>query len=306
MISLAKVRDALATETQLDRWEKTSTTIYHSLCRTGDVTGKVFALSFAERSIGEQLAARGQPDRARKFLRARLSLIESLHESHPDLQDLVLARALTMMALGNAEGGSIASLVSGAGDTTAGSPRHTMLMHALAEWTTRTFGLAGLGLTSGRSQRANLDETAQVQQAVRFLSEQNSKLGLDPSEVPAIAWQMRVMIMGLASNQRFVGDLEGARGTVRLLSAFAAECVRNFPGRAEPYLLVSEAHVQRAKNASKVGDRATVGQALRASLEMAAKAATVDPSYEEASFFVLDRRERLARYESEGRQVSGP
>jgi len=299
------MRDAVASETEIRSWDTTSTLIYRRLCGNRDVSGPLFELSLSERRLADHLVLLGQPDRARRFLQEKLNLFESLLESHHDSQALILARALTLTALGKADGASIASCLGRTKEPTPGDPRHTMLVLALAELTARTYGLQALGPVSRDRQRAGLDDTAWADQAVRFLSKETSKLGLDKAAVLAVAWQMRAMIPGVAADQRSVGNHEEARRIARLFSALAAEFVRACPGHAEPYLLVCEAHLQHAKNAWRASDRATVGRALRQSLEMAEKAATVDPTAEEAHRFVVDRRARLARFESEETQVPG-
>jgi len=305
MSSLARMRDAVASETEIRSWDTTSTLIYRRLCGNRDVSGPLFELSLSERRLADHLVLLGQPDRARRFLQEKLNLFESLLESHHDSQALILARALTLTALGKADGASIASCLGRTKEPTPGDPRHTMLVLALAELTARTYGLQALGPVSRDRQRAGLDDTAWADQAVRFLSKETSKLGLDKAAVLAVAWQMRAMIPGVAADQRSVGNHEEARRIARLFSALAAEFVRACPGHAEPYLLVCEAHLQHAKNAWRASDRATVGRALRQSLEMAEKAATIDPTAEEAHRFVVDRRARLARFESEETQVPG-
>jgi len=302
---LAQVRDAVTTEAEILSWQTRSTSIYRRLCANRDASGPLFELSLGERRLADHLVLIGQPERARRFLQEKLSLFESLLQSHPDSQDVILARALTLTALGKADGRSIASRLGRASEATPGGPRHRMLVLAIAESTARTYGLQPLGPVSRDRQRADLDETAWAGQVIRSLSEQTSKLGLDKAAILAVACHMKTLIFGLAAEQRYVGNHEDARRTARLFSAFAAELVRICPGHAEPYLLVCEAHLQDAKNASRAGDRATVGRALRQSLETALNAATVDPTSEEARRFVVDRRARLARFESEGQQVPG-
>ena len=117
---------------------------------------------------------------------------------------------------------------------------------------------------------------------------------------------MNEMITGAEGYLRAVKNHEAARKHCRRFLAFAEEIVRRYPDRVEPYRLLAEAHLQDAKNATRAGDRASVGRSLRQSLEAALKAEAADPDSAEVHRFVFDRRQRLARYESGEDQLFSP
>jgi eukaryotic-like serine/threonine-protein kinase len=296
---LEEVMDAVPSEADIRRWETTSALIFRRFCGNRDDTGQLFGLSHSERILADHLAVRGRADWARRLLEGKLRLYEALLESHHDSPDLILARALTLAALGKADEPAIAIRLGRPGEAAPGSPWHTMLVLAVAELTVRTYGLQACSWVSRDRQRTEPDDTAWAEQVVGFVSKQTSELGLGPASVPAVAWQIRTMIFRTAAHQRYVGDHEAARRTARRYGALAAQFVRTCPGDAEPYLLVSGAYLQDAKNASRAGDHAAVFWSLRQSLEAAVTAAIVDPTSEEARRSVVDRRGRLARHESE-------
>jgi hypothetical protein len=267
------------------------------------MTGQLFDLSHLEREMADVLVDLGQTDRASRFLQDKLRLFESLLESHADSPDLILARILILAALGKPVRASLASHLGRTERATPGSPLHTMLVRALAELTARRYGFRILGPLSSGEERADPEDSAAARQAVRFLAEQTSELGLGPEVVHEAASRMGLLISSMASHLRSVGNHEQARRIARRFSALAAEFVRSYPGRAEPYLLVCDEHLQDAKNASRSGDSSKVRTSLVQSLEAAVKAQTIDPSSDEARRVVLDRRHRLEQHESEVNQV---
>ena len=183
-------------------------------------------------------------------------------------------------------------------DQTPGAPGRATAVTAIAELTARTHGFRTLGSGSMPREQPRTDYSIQAAQALRFLTEQATEAGLEADAVPDVAWRMNEMITGSQGHLRAVKNHEAARKHCRRFRAFAEEIVRSYPRRAEPYRLLAEAHLQDAKNATRSGDRASVGRSLRQSLEAALNAEVADPGSEEVRRFVVDRRERLARHES--------
>jgi hypothetical protein len=293
--SLASLGKGVSGEAELHRWEAMSTSVYRRYCGDRDAEGLLFQLSYRERQMADYMAGFGQADRARRFLRERLGLYESLLASDRDSPDFLLARALTLTALGDeGQPGRLGPV----GNATPGGPRHAMVVLAIAELAARRYGLRALGPNASDRAHPERDDTAWAEQVTRFLGEQASRVGLDREALPAIAWQMREMITSMGSHLRSGRKHEEARRIARLFNALAAEFVRTCPGRVEPYLLVSEAHLQDAKNAARAGDSVAVGLSIRRALEAALQAQAVAPDSEEARRFVVDRRQRLADFES--------
>ena len=88
--------------------EYVSHLIYRRLAGSQDVTGELFDLSYDERQLADYMADLGHAERATRFLQEKLCLFESLLDSHRDSPDLLLARALTLTALGRADDPPIA------------------------------------------------------------------------------------------------------------------------------------------------------------------------------------------------------
>jgi hypothetical protein len=233
------------------------------------------------------------------LLEEKTRLFESLLESYPDALDLRLARALNLTALGKKDEACLAIARPPVGAEARSGPVYNSLAHAIAELTARTYGLRPLGPTLADGGFEDRDDVARAEGAVRFIAARTAQLGLEADAIPAIAWQMREMVVSTASYLRFLRKHEEARRINRRFGALAAACVRAHPGRAEPYLLVCEALLQDAKNASRAGDRANIEGSLRHSFEAALKAQAVDPGSDDARRFVIDRRQRLAAFESE-------
>jgi len=298
LICLATLSYDMTNEAEVRRWDKTSSSIYRQLSGNTIITGRLFGLSLEERRLADYLADVGQGDRARRFLQDKLNVLEPLLALHHDSPDLMLARTLTLTALGTPDRTSLPSCLGRRGDITPGGSLHTMLVESLAELTARTFGLRTLGPFWKEQAHTDQDCAVRAEDAVRFLVERTTQLGLDESAVPVVGWRMRELIVSAASHLRALGKNEEACRNARLFRALAAALIRKYPRRAEPYLLLCEAHLQDAKNAQRTGDRSTVGPALRLSLEAAAKAHSIDPNSVEARRFVIDRRGRLAAFQS--------
>ena len=294
----------MTSEAEIARWNALSTLIYRSFAGRQDIPGELFDLSYDERQLADYMADRGQVGRASRFLQEKLCLFESLLESHRDSPDLLLARALTLTALGRADDSLMSQAFKRWSDLTSGATGRETVITAIAELTARTYGFRTLGPGSMPREQPHKDYAIQAAKAFRLLTQHAAEVGFESGAGPLVSWRMNEMITGAEGYLRAVKNHEAARKHCRRFLAFAEEIVRSYPDRVEPYRLLAEAHLQDAKNATRAGDRASVGRSLRQSLEAALKAEAADPDSAEVHRFVFDRRQRLARYESGKDQLS--
>jgi hypothetical protein len=264
----------------------------------------LFALSSRERVMADSLALRGDPAAARQFLEGRLRLFTALTKSRPGSLDLEMCRLLTCAALANTDEKPLGSCRRLLESTPPGNTRESLLISALAEFTARSCGLIPLGPESTRSLDASDDRDMGFPESATFLREQGAILALGPDAIVHAAMKLCHLTTAAGAEQRHLGKHAGARRTADRLCAFANGLVLSFPDHAEAYLVLSEAELQRAKNAWRTGDRVAVEQSLRQSLHAAKRAATLAPSSADAHVFVIDREKRLAEFEPAETQKS--
>ena len=98
-----------------------------------------------------------------------------------------------------------------------------------------------------------------------------------------------------AVNQRRLGMYREAENTARHFTAFALRMVNDQPQAAGSYLLLSEAHLQHGKNASKRDDFLMVKQSVERSLSAVDRALVIEPNNPRLLMRIKDRKERIAR-----------
>ena len=100
---------------------------------------------------------------------------------------------------------------------------------------------------------------------------------------------------GLAARERRAGRLEIADRVVALHSSLAQCAIQEFPTHAGWFLLLSEAYMQRSKNAWKRNSIADVRVLLKQSIDELMRGALLDPDDSIISNFLIDHIGRLAR-----------
>jgi hypothetical protein len=155
---------------------------------------------------------------------------------------------------------------------------------------------------SGRDERwvsafppADLPSEAWTDRAFSSIQFYAEKIGLDEARIPDIGWMMRHYAAWTLGLQRRTGKFGNADRTVDQLLALAQGLTRSYPDRAAAYMLLSEAYVQRAKNACRKENEAAIASWERKSLDAAIHAATLDSENDEAHGPVKARRARLRK-----------
>ncbi len=325
LVSLGTTGHSPPTEAELAWRDATVVQVYRRLSGHPRAVAQLFTLSYRDRQVADYLADAGQAGRARRLLEQRRELFESLLAGGGDCLDIRLARALTLVALGDEGTTSLPEFSGPRGEAVPDepaargvahdfvelmpAPRRAMLVEAIAELAGRRFGLRTLGPASARGASIP-DGPARAARLIRLVDEQVARLGLDAAASTDVVWRLREVATSSASHLRAIGNHDEARRINRRFSDLADELVRTRPQQVVSHLLLCEATLQQAKNAVRTGDHAAARRLAKTSLEAALRAQSVAPDSEDARRFVNDRRKRLAAYEAEeaarGKPPAGP
>ena len=129
---------------------------------------------------------------------------------------------------------------------------------------------------------------------ISSLKSDTAKFGLDHNSLPSICWRMREFSASRMMWQRKRKELGDAARTSSQLLALAERLTRLYPDHAASHLLLSEAYVQRAKNAYQVAGEPAKPWEQKA-LEAALRAVTVAPDNDDAHARVRACGARLQR-----------
>ncbi len=227
-------------------------------------------LSSYHRLRADYLLLSGQWDRARKELEQDLALVRSVPAAENTYPEIVSSEALTLAALAR------------------------NLEQDLADLTARRLGWLPSIVGSSRLIPQDLSAEAWSDRVITWMRSDAAKFGLDHTRIPSIGWRMTPWFWGTLRLQREAGDLAEAQRIVDRLLALAGRLTRSYPHQAATYMLLSEAYVQRAKNAYRVDGEPVDGWERKA-LDAAIHAAALEPENDEAHGLVKDRRARLRK-----------
>jgi hypothetical protein len=252
-------------------------------------------LSYCHRRRADYLILRGESDRARKVLEADLDVVRSVPAAETASPEFALSEALTLAALGQWPDEF----------TSLRSPLHPQpaianiehLEIRLAELTARRIGWLPSIARSARLMPEDLPTEAWTDRVISSIKSDATRFGLDHTRIPAIGWIMRHYGVGTMTGQRRAGKLGDARRIADRFLALAERLTRSYPDQATPYMLLSEAYVQRAKIAYRVDGEPVIGWERKA-FDAALHAATLEPENDEARSLVKDRRARLSKLAS--------
>jgi hypothetical protein len=114
----------------------------------------------------------------------------------------------------------------------------------------------------------------------------------------SVMWAMMSKLIVQATSERRTGGLEEADRTVSLLMAIAQTMIQVYPNDAAAFDFLSEAHLQRSKNAWQRNDFVTIRRELTQSLEAINRAVDRDPNTASLRDRANDRKDRLAELPS--------
>ena len=110
-----------------------------------------------------------------------------------------------------------------------------------------------------------------------MLEEKCAQLGLPPSFVPSAILVCIDDAAIVAGAQRRLGQIREAEATAARLLVVARRTVRDYPGSAHSYRILSEAYNQIKKNAYQTGDKQLIEEAIIHAIQAAKKALDLDP-----------------------------
>ena len=149
------------------------------------------------------------------------------------------------------------------------------------------------GLLRGLAPEAHADS------AIRAVESTCTRLRLDRSLFPAVAFNLVSLAATRGSEQRKAGRLDDARDTAACFTALAERLTRRDPGEPLFHLMRCQAFLQQSKNAWKIGDLVAVKDALWDATGEAGTALKLDPRSVDARQMLAALQEKLVGLASE-------
>jgi eukaryotic-like serine/threonine-protein kinase len=253
-------------------------------------------LSCEQRHHADSLMLRSESEWARTELEATLDQFRSTPLAETVAPEFVLSEALTLAALGRWSGelkpfqSSFNALPSIEGS----SP----LERGLAELTARLIGWLPSIAASPWLIPDNLSTKTWTNRVAHSIESSCEKFALDRNRVPVIAWMMRHHCFSTLGWLRRVRNLDAANRISDQVVALAEHLIRTHPLQPAPYMLLSEACVQKAKNAYAEDDRCGSERWERRAVDAAIRATMLEPENDLARDLVKNRRARLDKLTS--------
>jgi serine/threonine protein kinase len=252
----------------------------------------MYEVSRWQRARARCLRSAGEPERAWTELEKDLYFIRSGPAEETAFPGFVLNEALTLAALGRWSG-EFPTIRPEIGSQAANAAIPG-LERTFAELTASRFGWPLSGGKSPPLMPDHLSAEAWVDRVISSIKTDAASFHVDDTRIPAIVWQSWPLCANALAWQRRVGKLGDAHRFADRLLALAERLVRSHPDRAAAYMLLSDAYVQKAKNAYRVDGAPVIGWERKA-LDAADRAAMLEPENEEARRLVKNRRDRLER-----------
>jgi serine/threonine protein kinase len=247
----------------------------------------MYDVSRWQRERAMSLRSTGESERARKELEKDLDFIRSVPAAETAFPRFVFNEALTLAALGR-----------WSGEFPHGAIQELEL--TFAERTASRFGWPPSGAESPPLIPDDLSTEAWVDRVISTIKTDAATFHLHDTRIPAILRHLWTRCANALAWQRRSGKLGDARRFADRWVALFEQLTRSYPDQAAAYILLSEAYVEKAKNAYRAVDEPVIGWEQQA-LDAAVHAETLEPTNEEAHRLVKDRRRRLDRLESKSR-----
>jgi serine/threonine protein kinase len=284
----------------ITEWNKRSEAIARHLTTSRYRGLSLIYLSQRQRYIAHKLAWIGATDRSKRLLRANIRVLDSLPPSLASTPDIVLCRLPTRAALGEWDGDLEplqTALVAAPGPPDLRSLQDLpgLMDICLAELTAWRFGWQGSPADSTVLTQDQVSPEIWAARVIEFLQSTYSAIGREPSSIVRVGWKMQVYASFVAAEQRRAGKLDDARRTAARLHAMAERLASLYPNEPAGQMLLSEAHVQEAKNAQRGNDNAIALRALNQAYYAARRASTLEPEYPDTRRVLVDRHRRLIK-----------
>lgn len=251
----------------------------------------LFEISDGRRHNACLIGWHGNPDGARRLAEADLRMLESLAVSDAEAPDLRARVALNLASLSQEDRGF--RLMGGLRGI---SPARWIVpgdaVRLAREWVARE---AARVTADGPPDGEDADPEVWAAALVESMQGRCEALGLGGADVPQVMLVLAMHMQIAGAGRRKAEEIGAARRIEARFLCLARQVVARYPGRAESHMALSEAHVQVAKNASRVGTSDEVAEALLRSREAARRALAVAPELDAARRLLDDRDRRITR-----------
>jgi eukaryotic-like serine/threonine-protein kinase len=264
-------------------------------------------ISEARRACACSFSAGGQGELARWLVTADLRMLDTGLAADVSSREIELGRAIEHAYLGYSDRG-IAILrsllqneLSHVKDYLATSDPFTGLQQGnspqkyLVEWLAVDSNRLNLAKGEFFETEGQTDLTAWANSFVETIHSRCASLGLHWSAVPLAVERIAEFAESAIAQKRRQGRSEVALRSEIRLTAIAQELVRRYPNQSSSHLVLSQAHLQSAKNAWNRSHDAQAAESIRKSRDAAKVALGIDPMRPDARRAVEDRERRLQR-----------
>jgi len=287
--------DKIQDPADFERWNNNTVSILECLALPPADVSPIFELARAQfRFLNTQTLA-GHGESARRFFERTLQILDSIVGEPRSSFEIRLTRELALRYIGRTTEELPTPAVSPGEVREYESRRFDWLVSSVAELVAQELIDDKQEAGEQGADHAKQPYEARGRRTARFLHDRCIAEGLDDTIIPRVGWEVGMVLSSVASYQRSHQKLQKAIEIAKLFKAFSYGLVEAYPDSPYPQLLLSDAFVQEAKNASRSGDREEVRKATARSLQAAENAVRIDPGCEAACALVNDRRKRLDR-----------
>ena len=286
-----KVRDPATVE----RWNSSAASILECLALPPAEISPILELARAQLFILNTERLVGHNARSRQYFERTLHILDSVVGEPRSSFEIRLSREITLQSLGRPVERKPRQAATPEQVRAYGQHRLDQLVREIAELVAQDLMAerTGGGLEEINMVTPSLD--TQVRRTSEFLHDRCVAEGLDDTIIPKVGWEVGMALSSRGSYLRSHQKLSQAIDIARFFKAFSHDLINAYPDSPYPQLMLSEAFVQEAKNASRSDNQEEVWKATQSSLQAAEQAIRIDPGCEPASSLVNDRRKRLDR-----------
>jgi eukaryotic-like serine/threonine-protein kinase len=288
-------RDAGHPEAALDYFDRATSLVLD--IASANPTRHQLASQFSNLYIqfSDRFAREGQPNQSKRARDGQLKILAVLETEVSGRPDLVLFKAAVLADHGEWDRARalVQSLSSGKHSIQA-EPQwlRQAVEYGLEEWLMRKMRHWDAGDEACKVGNQALNR--EVEDILDLNNAYVALMGVRLSATHGAIGRMTDTLAGSAANYRKASKLEEADRLVSLLMAIGQRFVRSFPEDANSFWILSEAYMQRSKNAWKRKDLGAVKRELTQSLEAINRALVLDPNDATFRRMAADRKERLA------------
>ncbi len=280
-----------------DRWNSRARAVLQLVKSSPDAhAGRRHLLSGWHRVRADYLMSHNEPDRARRELQDDLDFLRSAPAAELEYPTFALCEALTRAKLGRWSGES--SLPRPPIRSAPVTVSIECVILDLDELATERIGWLLLSDGLSPSNRQDLPAGARTDRVLSAIRSDAAMFGLENNRLPKICWSMRPVYSANLGELRRIQHPDDANRLADCLLKLAEHLTRAYPEQADSFMLLSDAYIQKAKNAYQEDAMVDAGSFEHLALDAAIKASRVEPGNGGARNLVEDRRARVSRLAS--------